>query len=114
MGEMADFDLEEVECFEDLRTGYSLGQVSLHEAYEAGIVDDNGFYIQHKKSKSSKHVFEAPDPPSPFKVCKYCGAGGLIWVEHAHGWRLSSYRTKEPHVCDAYHRIKFDELEGGE
>lgn len=42
MGEMADFALEEVENYEDLRWQYTHGEIEDDEAYEYGIIDEFG------------------------------------------------------------------------
>ena len=42
MGDGADLALEDVEDFEDDRLAFRLGQISREEAYERGVIDEEG------------------------------------------------------------------------
>lgn len=42
MGEMADFDLDEVATIEDMRDSYAIGEMSMHEAFDRGLIDHQG------------------------------------------------------------------------
>lgn len=42
MGDMADFALEECAIFESLADDYVSGNMSLHEAYDHGFIDEHG------------------------------------------------------------------------
>ncbi len=101
MGEMADFSLEQVGDWEDLVSEYHSGNMSVHEAYEHGIVDELGF--EHKASTT--------------KTCKFCGATNLQWKVTETGWRLFS-GAGELHECEKYtcisKTIRYNGENGGE
>lgn len=88
MGEMADWALEQVEHYEDLRLSYRLGQIDQLEAFEHGIIDELGYEI---------------GPGSTTKTCRYCHTSGLIWKQQVDGrWRLATI-DGTVHICTAYH-----------
>jgi hypothetical protein len=76
MGEMADFALEQVETAENRRFAYRQGEVSTTEAYEEGIIDEQGFETSAIANRAT------------VVTCRCCGESGLSWKK-IHGiWRL--------------------------
>ena len=75
MGEMADYFLEGVMDMDALRVDYRTGNMSDLEAYEHGIIDENGFY------------FGAGDR-SRSRTCRCCGETGLSWGKVNGAFRL--------------------------
>ena len=72
MGEMADDFLDGVMHMEDLRLGYRMGQMSSSEAFECGIIDEDG----------------CEPYPITTKKCRCCGEGNLRWGNYKGKWRL--------------------------
>jgi len=93
MGDMAAVALDQTMDAEDDRFLYRTGGMSDATAYELGIVDELGGY----------------DHPSMFltvrssipRVCKYCNATNLHWVNFPGGWRLAM-ANGTVHSCDEY------------
>ena len=65
MGEMADFALNEVFDYEDWRTDYGRGLLSIEEAIDKGVIDEQGY--------------EYSPCAKPKKTCRCCGESGLRW-----------------------------------
>ena len=72
MADIASDFLDAVQDMEDLRVDFMCGALSLEEAYDAGIVDEQG----------TMQVAQS------IKTCRNCGATGLHWVQVANKWRL--------------------------
>lgn len=98
---MADFALDTVMDEEDARFAHLMGDMSDHEAYEQGIIDELGF---------SNHppMFK---PHLAMKKCAHCGTTGLHWAEIATGWRLVD-AGGNVHTCDAHPSHKPPPLPG--
>jgi len=85
MGEMADWFLEQVMDMEELREDYRAGFMTDIEAYEAGIIDEQGHYLGYGVGYDRT------------RMCRYCGKRGLLWGRDGKRWRLFE-------VCDhSYH-----------
>jgi hypothetical protein len=109
MGDMADFALEQ--AWDDLEAywEYEEGHISHAEAYDQGIIDEQGFVIGNPRAmpwvtNSPNAGFRAKTLP-----CRYCGKQGMKWTQTGAGWRL-----KEPdgqiHNCADYHSWSDDIL----
>jgi hypothetical protein len=90
MGEFADYALDEAMEAENDRWLYRSGALTDKQAFELGIIDHLGRYA-HRPMFASQ--------PAP-KVCKHCGASGLVWRETPRGWRL--YDSDGIHTCAQY------------
>ena len=80
MSEMADMFLESVLCMEEMRLDYKTGHMSDVEAYDAGIIDENGSYVGPNYGRSR------------FKTCRCCNQSGLHWENRDGRWRLCDER----------------------
>lgn len=92
MGEMADAAVEESMDFEEKRSDYHTGHMSVHEAHEEGIVDELGFEANPGTGRKKTKKIE----------CRYCGKGDLQWVKTSKGWRL--HDGQAIHTCPLYKR----------
>lgn len=90
-GEMADYALEQVEEMEALRSQWRAGKMSAADAYDEGILDENGYEAM------------ASTGSNPFKVCRYCGCKNLHWKQTDLGWRLADCQELI-HSCSKYSR----------
>jgi len=86
MGDMADAFLSEVMEFEELRIDYKHGRMGDVEAYELGIIDEYGAFIESRRCARTK-------------TCRCCGEAGLVWKQHNGSWRLFNGDTL--HQCPA-------------
>lgn len=92
MGDMADFALEHVWEMETLRFDYRMGDMSDHEAYENGIVDEMGGYVGPSYGRKKKPT-----------CCKYCLTQAVKWNKFPDGtWRLQNIGDGKVHTCSAY------------
>lgn len=92
MGDMADFALEQVDYMENLRFEYRSGNMSDHEAYDHGIVDEMGGYIGPSYGRRKKPA-----------CCKYCLTQAVKWNKFPDGtWRLQNIGDGKVHTCNAY------------
>lgn len=86
MGDMADYALEQVMEAEEDRFLWLMGGMSEFEAYERGIIDENGADLTHpmfRRRSSTKSR-------SSNKTCRHCGASGLVWKAVGSKWRLAT------------------------
>jgi len=81
MGDAADFALEQVEFEEERRSKYLRGEISFDEAWDAGLLNDDG------------SIGAQPT----LKTCRCCGQPNLHWEETKKGWRL--FNDDEIHHC---------------
>lgn len=80
MGDMADYALEQVMDAEEDRFLWRIGRMSDFEAYELGIIDENGADLTHPMFRRR----------SSTKTCRHCGASGLVWKSVGSKWRLAT------------------------
>ena len=85
MGDMADMFLEQVEDMEELRLDYRTGQMSDFEAYELGIIDEQGAYTGPSYGRDRS------------RTCRCCGKGGLLWGKVDGKFRL--FENGSVHDC---------------
>jgi hypothetical protein len=81
MGDMADYAIENGLGDWEAITDYKIGQMTIEEAYERGIIDELGRDIDLLITRT----------------CRYCGKKGLRWQMTDNKWRL--YKGEKPHVC---------------
>lgn len=97
MGEFAGYALDEVMDHEDDRLRYKLGQMSLDEAYDLGIIDEMGY--QNRPWSGTVSLIKAIRKPTI--TCKYCGLAGFRWKQTDQGqWRL--HEVDKLHECSSY------------
>ena len=81
---MADFALDAVYEYEEIRHEYRTGNMNITQAIESGVVDELGYeYIAMKKQKE--------------KTCKCCGETGLRWGKINNKFVLM--KSKSIHKC---------------
>lgn len=85
MGEFADYAIDEAFVYEDMIWNYEHGNMSYQDAYECGVIDENGAVIDYWYGHS-KSV-----------TCRCCGQKGLFWGRHNGKWRL--FFKKKLHEC---------------
>ena len=112
MGDGADMALDNAwDDWEQLQE-YKEGNMSLDDAYDAGIIDEFGAEIGDsrlptgtpKRGKSSSKYTKTGKRKASSYECQYCGKKNLKWVEENSKWRL--HDRKGPHKCDAYKEKK--------
>lgn len=86
MGDMADLALEAVFDDEEVWTDYCIGNITVEEAYERGLVDELGGEI------GSEARFIT-------RTCRCCGKSGLRWGNMSGKWLL--YDGATLHACPA-------------
>ena len=79
---MADMFLDAVMDEEESRLDFLLGGITAQEAYDRGIINEQGGLIT---------------PSSSLKTCKYCDQEGLVWARHKGKWRL--FQNGSIHKC---------------
>jgi len=80
MGEMADDFLDSVMDFEATRMDWRMGRLSTEDAYDKGVIDENGY-----------------EPYPRAKTCRCCGQTGLEWSSVDGKFRL--FDGDSIHVC---------------
>jgi hypothetical protein len=85
MGDMADAILDGVMDMEGLRLDYKTGMIDDCEAYDRGIIDEQGVYIGpgYGRDRSRK--------------CRCCGKRGLLWGNVDGKFRL--FENGSIHQC---------------
>lgn len=86
MGEMADLALDMVMDFEEERFEFHCGNLSQDEAYERGIIDEQGF-----------EATPFTNANTTTKTCRCCGETKLHWEQVANQWRL--FDSNGVHGC---------------
>lgn len=85
MGDMADECLDQVMDMEELRGEYKSGAMSDLDAYDAGIIDEQGAYIGPNYGRDRS------------RTCRCCGCRGLLWGKIGGKWRL--FEGNRIHNC---------------
>ncbi len=59
MGDMAEYTLQQVFEFEELRKKFLSGEMDIHDAIDCGVCDEHGTYIDDKNNE--EHDFSCFD-----------------------------------------------------
>jgi len=87
MGDMADFELDNVMDMEELRSDWREGKMSYEDAYNEGIIDELGYEDDESvRNHRQKNV-----------TCNNCGKTRLRWKQVNGKWRL--FEKNKPHRC---------------
>ena len=83
MGDGADMARSNAADYEELRLDYRLGAISDLDAFEMGLIDNEG-YEPHSRRTS-------------VTTCRCCGKSNLSWKQVAGKWRL--FDGQQLHDC---------------